>query len=344
MAQIIIMKEALFYTKEEGSTVQCFLCNHHCRIKNDGLGICGVRKNINGKLYSLNYGELVAAGIDPIEKKPLFHFLPGSRSYSIACAGCNFSCDFCQNWQISQEKEARRRGVKKVGITASQVVENALAGGCPSISYTYTEPTIYFEFAWETAKLAKEKGLRNVFVTNGYMSREALCEIGPHLDAVNVDLKSFDDDFYKKICKARLEPVLGNIKLMKKLGIWVEITTLLIPGRNDSSQEISSIAYYIASVDKNIPWHISKFYPNYKLDDLASHDSVSVFEEAVEIGKSKGLKFIYIGNISSAEGENTYCPSCSKLLIKREGFGVRENNLLKGCCKICGEKIEGVWQ
>jgi len=290
------MKEASFYSKQENNLVSCYLCNHNCRIKDSGVGICQVRRNETGVLYSLNYGELVAANVDPIEKKPLYHFLPGSKTYSIACIGCNFQCDFCQNWEISQVKEAKKLGVRASRLDPIEVVESALISGCRSVAYTYTEPTIYFEFAYDCAKLAKEKELANIFVTNGYMGTEVLEEIGPYLDAANVDLKSFREDSYRKYCKASLKPVLDNIVLMKKLGIWVELTTLIVPGRNDSKEELKDIATFIASIDKDIPWHVSRFFPNYKLVEL-SLTEVSSLKEAYKIGKDAGLNHIYLGNV-----------------------------------------------
>ena len=335
------MQKALFFTKEDKGEVGCYLCNHHCRIKNNQRGLCDVRWNKNGVLYSLNYAKLVAANVDPIEKKPLFHFFPGSLAYSIASAGCNFKCDFCQNWQISQFEEAERFGVKGMQVSPEQVVSEALNHGCKSISYTYTEPTVYFEFAFKCAKLAKQKGLYNNFVTNGYMSKDALRFISPFLDAANVDLKSFREDFYRRQCKAHLEPVLENIRLMKQLGIWVEITTLIVPGYNDSREELSDIASFIADLDVNIPWHISRFHPDYKFTGV-SPTKVSLLQQAYDIGKDKGLKFVYIGNVHTDYGETTFCPSCSKPLVQRTGFSIGSNQVKQGRCGFCGEEIRGI--
>jgi pyruvate formate lyase activating enzyme len=339
----VIMKEALFYHKKEDQSVDCFLCNHRCRIPEGKKGICEVRINRHGALYSLNYGKVVAANMDPIEKKPLFHFFPGSKSYSIAAIGCNFKCDFCQNWEISQVPEAQKVGVKTIDMTAPEVVGVALKNNTPSISYTYTEPTIYFEFAYECSVVAHEKGLLNVFVTNGYMSKEVLTAIAPYLDAANVDLKSFRQDFYKKMCKGDLNPVLTNIALMKRLDIWVEVTTLVIPGLNDSDGELTDIASFLVSVDKNIPWHISAFHPDYRLIDVA-RTSLSSLERAYAIGKEKGLNFVYTGNVASDKGESTYCPKCKKLLIERSGFLIKKQKIKNGTCVYCQESIKGVWQ
>jgi pyruvate formate lyase activating enzyme len=335
------MKKALFFETKEDEVVQCHLCNHHCTIKQSQHGICGVRTNIAGDLFATNYGKLVAEHVDPIEKKPLYHFLPGSLAYSIATVGCNFKCDFCQNWQISQVAEAQNLGVPTNERTPQEVIERALITNCKSISYTYTEPTIFFEFAYDCAVLAKEKGLKNNFVTNGYMTTEALEYIAPYLDAANVDLKSFRDEFYQTMCKGRLQPVLDNIKKMKELGIWVEVTTLIIPGKNDSKEELSDIATFLASVDKDIPWHISRFHPDYRVADLKDTPK-DILEEAKKIGEEKGLNYIYIGNILTDSGGFTYCPGCKKVVIERAGFFIRENHVKNSKCSFCNHQIKGV--
>ncbi|MEI8349231.1 MAG: AmmeMemoRadiSam system radical SAM enzyme [Candidatus Omnitrophota bacterium] len=334
-------KEASFYSKEPHQSVRCFLCAHRCSIKNESTGICGVRKNQEGILYALNYGQVVAAHIDPIEKKPLFHFFPGTTSYSLACVGCNFKCSFCQNWQISQTAFSRAVGVDGFGVTPDKIVQEAKLHNCPSISYTYTEPTIYFEFAYDCAKQAKENGLYNVFVTNGYMSKEALVSISPYLDAANVDLKSFRQDFYHTFCKASLQPVLESIALMHSLNIWLEITTLIIPGANDSEDQLRDIARFLCSIDASIPWHLSAFHPDYKLTDVCSTPAKTL-EKAYGIGKDEGLKYVYMGNIYTPRGENTYCPSCKQLLIEREGFLVKQQKIKEGTCPYCGIRIEGL--
>ncbi|RKY38727.1 MAG: AmmeMemoRadiSam system radical SAM enzyme [Candidatus Omnitrophota bacterium] len=337
------MKEALLYIKGRNKEVRCNLCSHFCIIKEGSKGRCGVRINQGGFLYTLNYGEVVAKNIDPIEKKPFFHFLPGSLAYSIACIGCNFRCLFCQNWEISQKKEADRLGIRGRFFSPQGIIEEAFYHRCKSISYTYTEPTVFFELAYECAKLAKKRGLYNNFVTNGFMSEEAIRLISPYLDAANIDLKAFSEDFYKKYCGASLSPVLKNIELMKKLGIWVEITTLLIPGLNDSDEELEEIASFIASLSHDIPWHVNRFHPDYRFYESKT-TPLSVLEKAYKIGKRKGLRYIYIGNIFTDYGENTYCPHCGKMVIKRMGFSVEENNLIQGRCKFCGEKLAGVYE
>ena len=333
-------KEAMFWEKLEGSRGQCHLCAHECRISESKFGVCGVRQNIRGVLQTLVYGRLIAANIDPIEKKPLYHFLPGSASYSIATIGCNFKCGFCQNWQISQASMKEGDSVPGRDVMPDEIVEGAKKNNCRSISYTYTEPTIYFEYALDTARLAKQAGLANVFVTNGYMTRLALETIKPYLDAANVDLKSFRDESYKKMCEARLQPVLDTIIAMKELGIWLEVTTLVIPGENDSDEELGKIAAFLARVDGDIPWHVSQFHPDYRFDDHGV-TPVETLKRARDIGLRAGLKYIYLGNVR--EGTNTNCPRCRELVVERRYMGLNGLNLNHGRCPICGASITGVW-
>ncbi|MEE8317783.1 MAG: AmmeMemoRadiSam system radical SAM enzyme [Candidatus Omnitrophota bacterium] len=332
-----MIKEAMLYKNLEDGKIECFLCSHRCKIPPDRFGICGVRKNKEGRLYTHAYGEVIASHVDPIEKKPLYHFLPGSDSYSIATIGCNFRCSFCQNWQISQ---AAGRGEVLSGyeLKPEEVVREAKKNNCKSISYTYTEPTIFFEYAYETARIAKKEGLYNNFVTNGYMTEESLEKIRPYLDACNVDLKAFTEDFYKKMCGARLEPVLRSIRIMKKLGIWVEITTLVVPGQNDSDEELKKIAGFIAGVAPEIPWHISRFHPDYKYMESVP-TPVETLKKARAIGKKSGLRYIYLGNV--IEGNNTYCYKCKKLLVERVVFDINRNNIEDARCPGCGTIIDG---
>jgi pyruvate formate lyase activating enzyme len=334
------MKRALFQEPEKGS-IRCSLCSHRCLIPPGKRGICAVRENREGVLYSLVYDKVIAQNIDPIEKKPLFHFLPGSLSFSIATPGCNFRCKHCQNADISQLP--RDQGGRVLGQPAApeQIAAAARQMRCASISYTYTEPTIYFELAYDTATLAVEKGLKNVFVTNGYITPEALREIAPVLHAANIDLKGFSEEFYRTICGARLQPVLDAIRLYKELGIWIEITTLVIPGLNDSDEELAGIARFIRSVGQDIPWHVTRFHPTYKLTDRPRTPLESL-KRAREIGLAEGLRYVYEGNIPG-EGEETLCWSCRATLVKRFGFSVEENRLRKGVCPDCGSKIDGVW-
>ena len=336
------MKLAMFQETREEGKVQCGLCSHRCLVLPGKRGICGVRENRDGRLISLVYDKVIAQHIDPIEKKPLFHFQPGSLSYSIATPGCNFRCRHCQNADISQFPQDHHGLVMGETVSPEAIVEAALKHRCTSISYTYTEPTIYFELAFDTARLAVEAGLKNVFVTNGYITAEALKAIGPYLHAANIDLKGFTDDFYKNICGAKLQPVLDTIRLYRELGIWIEITTLVITGHNDSEDELRSIAQFIRSVGDDIPWHVSRFHPTYKLIDQPP-TPLETLKRAWRIGTDAGLRYVYVGNIPG-EGEETPCWNCKKTLIKRFGFSVRENLVRAGNCGYCGVKIDGVWK
>jgi pyruvate formate lyase activating enzyme len=335
------MKEAMFYEKLDEKKVGCFLCSHHCHIKEGKRGICYVRKNIDGTLYSLVYGKVISMHIDPIEKKPLFHLLPASTSFSIASVGCNFRCEHCQNFEISQYPK-EHEDIPGHDVTPEDIVEAAARNGCESISYTYTEPTIFFEFAYDCARLAHQKGIKNVFVSNGYITPEATRVIAPYLDGNNIDLKG-NDDFYKKICGARVEPVKETIRLMKELGVWVEVTTLIIPDYNDSEEDLHNIAEFIKSVDPAIPWHVTQFYPTYKLTDKP-RTPVKILRRAREIGFELGLKYVYEGNVPGEGGENTYCPNCKALLIGRFGFSIGEIKIRDGQCPKCGTLIDGVWK
>jgi pyruvate formate lyase activating enzyme len=332
-------REALLWEPLEGGRVACHLCAHRCAIVPGGRGVCAVRENRDGRLETLVYGEVVAAHVDPIEKKPLYHFLPGSKALSVATAGCNFRCGFCQNWQISQSP--RREGGAIAGelFPPDAVVRAALDQGCRSISYTYTEPTVFFEYAYDAARLARAAGLRNSFVTNGYMTAEALETIAPVLDAANVDLKAFKDETYRKVCGARLEPVLESIRLMRKLGVWVEVTTLVVPGLNDGPDELAAIARFVASVSPEIPWHISRYHPDFEYDQ-APPPPVATLRAAAAAGRREGLRHVYVGNVSG-EGEDTLCASCGSALIRRRGFAVVANLLRDSRCPACGAVLAG---
>jgi pyruvate formate lyase activating enzyme len=336
-----MIKEAMLYEKLDDQYVHCNLCAHRCTIKPDRRGICGVRENREGVLYSLVYGTLIAEHIDPIEKKPFFHVYPDSNSYSIATVGCNFNCDFCQNHEISQMPRSTLM-ITGEDILPSEIVSQAKKSGSKTIAYTYTEPTVYLELAYDTAKIAHENGLKNVFVTNGFMTAEAIEMMAPYLTAANVDLKSFRDEFYKKRCGARLNPVLESLKKMKEMGIWVEITTLLIPALNDSDEELKDIAQFIAGLGKETPWHISRFHPQFKMLNIPV-TSISSLHRAVEIGKQAGLKYVYSGNVPGDEGENTHCFHCGNLLIERCGFKVVSINLTGNKCSKCGTQLDGVY-
>jgi len=334
------MREAMFFERECDTEVRCGLCRFHCLIKDGGRGICGVRENRGGTLYSLVYGKVCAEHVDPIEKKPLYHVMPGSTSYSIATAGCNFHCRHCQNYSISQvATHATIRGITR---TPAEIVEAAKACQCRSISYTYTEPTVFYEFAYDTAMLARKDGLKNIFVTNGYISKEALAKIAPCLDAANIDLKGFSDVFYREIVHARLSEVLDSIIEYRKQGIWIELTTLVIPGLNDSEADLKGIAAFIMThLGADTPWHVSAFYPTFNLTDRP-RTPVATLQKARDIGLAAGLRYVYEGNVPGAGGENTRCPSCAAVLIERYGFTIIANRIRKGACPDCKTVIAGI--
>ena len=334
------MKEAMFFEKLDDKRVKCNLCRHHCVIEDGKKGICRVRENHGGVLYSLVYRKLISENIDPIEKKPLYHFYPGTTSFSVATVGCNFRCLNCQNYEISQLPKGIGQIVGR-DVAPEKIVEDALSHSCKSIAYTYTEPTIFFEYAYEIAKIATQKSLKNVFVTNGYTTREALTTIKPFLHAANVDLKSFSDETYKKLCGARLENVLDCIRSYKEMGIWIEITTLVIPEINDSESELRQIAEFIKSVGPEIPWHVSRFYPRYRLIEKPP-TPVDTLRMAREIGLEAGLRYVYEGNVPGEGGENTYCYKCKKVLIKRYGYQIIENNIANLKCPECNTTVDGI--
>jgi len=331
-------REAQFWETEEGA-VRCSLCYQQCRIRPDKRGLCAVRENQNGKLMTLVYGNLIAANRDPIEKKPFFHFLPGSLAYSIATVGCNFTCLHCQNADISQLPRETGQ-IPGQFVPPEEVVALAKAEGCQSIAYTYSEPTIFFEYAFDVAGMARKSDLRNVFVSNGYIGEEAAQKIIPVLDGINIDLKG-DDQFYRKVCGAKLEPVQNNIEKFWKNGVWVEVTTLIIPSYNDSEQTLMDIAEFLAGVSPDMPWHVSAFDPRYKMLDVPS-TGIESLRLALKIGRKAGVKYVYAGNIPG-ESENTLCSNCGEVLIQRQGYRILKNSLIKGHCSKCGTALPGVW-
>lgn len=336
------MHEARFWKKGEGDSVHCNLCRFHCHINEGKRGICGVRENRDGTLYSLVYGKSIACNVDPIEKKPLFHLLPGSLSYSVATVGCNFRCLHCQNYQIAQWPQ-QNDAIPGDDLSPESIVQQAVDAGCQSISYTYTEPTIFFEYAYDTAVLAKKAGLKNIFVTNGYTTTEALEAIAPYLDAANVDLKGFTEDFYRRVTGASLSGVLETLQEYKRLGIWTEVTTLIIPNHNDDRQQLQGIADFIANeLAVSTPWHVTAFYPTYKLSEEPPTPIASL-EMARRIGIDAGLQYVYTGNIPGADGENSICPKCNKVIVGRHGFRLTETHLDNGACEYCRLPIAGVW-
>jgi len=334
-------KKAVLWEPAEDKKVRCNLCSWRCVIDDGKLGRCCVRKNIGGVLYSLTYDKVCSANPDPIEKKPLFHFQPGTSSFSIATMGCNFRCEFCQNWQISQAAVEDGR-IDGRAISPEKIVETAVRYGCASIAYTYTEPTVFMELCNDCGRLAKQRGLANVFVSNGYETKEAIDFAADWLDGINVDLKSFSEDYYKRLCKARLQPVLDTIShIANETNIWLEITTLLVPGENDSDDELKQLADFIADkAGVDVPWHISRFHPQYKyLDSVPT--PLSSLERAAQIGRAAGLRYIYLGNVARSKLESTFCYNCGRLLIERLGYTIAANHIIDGHCPDCGAKIAG---
>ncbi|MCF8098367.1 MAG: AmmeMemoRadiSam system radical SAM enzyme [Desulfarculaceae bacterium] len=345
------MREAMLYDKMSNhDKVRCRLCAHGCLIDDGKRGICQVRENRGGTLYSLVYGKPIAGNPDPIEKKPLFHFLPGTTSYSIATIGCNFQCAFCQNWDISQYIREGGGDIPGGGpggaqVSPEQIVAAAKKAGCASIAYTYTEPTIYFEYAYDCMKLAHEAGLKNVFVTNGYESAQCVEKCKGLLDAANVDLKAMSEGFYHRECKASLQPVLDTLKRIHQAGIWLEVTTLLIPGKNDSPLELTKLARFIAKeLSTEVPWHISAYSPRYKYAEGGPERTpVATLEMAMGLGLQAGLGYVYPGNIFGHDGESTKCPGCGEKIIGRRGYSVSDQVAKTGLCPSCSQPISGVW-
>jgi pyruvate formate lyase activating enzyme len=334
--------EALLYETLPEEKVQCYLCAHRCTIAEGKMGVCHVRENIHGKLLTSTYGNVISQHVDPIEKKPLYHYYPGTTAYSIATPGCNFRCRWCQNWEISQLPRLGKtwRGAE---TKIDEIIHRTQAAGCQSIAYTYTEPTIFFEYAFDVAKKAKPLGISNLFITNGYMTEEMLSAFHPYLDAANVDLKAFRDETYRKYVGARLQPILDNLKRMKDLGIWLEVTTLVIPDLNDDEAELRDAAKFIAQeLGPETPWHISRFFPTYEMSDRPS-TSQETLRKAMEIGLEEGLHYVYMGNIGGLEGNLTKCPNCHQTVIRRSQFRVLENTIEEGnLCPDCGQQIAGV--
>lgn len=332
-----MIKEAMLYDKLEGNKVHCNVCGHRCIISNGKRGFCRVRENKNGILYTLIYNTVSSEAVDPIEKKPLFHFYPGTLAYSLGTIGCNFRCKHCQNWTISQIELDKAYTVE---ITPEEAVQRALAVGAKTIAWTYNEPTIWYEYTYDCAKIAKEAGLATVYITNGYITPEALKNISPYLDAFRVDIKAFTDDFYKEIASAKLGPVLESAKLAHEFGIHVEVVNLIIPTHNDSPEEIRNMVKWILeNLGSDTPLHFTRFQPQYKMSELIP-TPIRKLEEAHKIAKDEGMRFVYIGNVPGHDYENTYCPKCGTLLIRRNAFSLFEYNITpKGSCPKCGEVI-----
>lgn len=329
------------FSRQDDGRLLCLLCAHGCRLQEGQRGICGVRERHGERIDSLVYGRLVAEHVDPIEKKPLFHLLPGSLSYSIATAGCNFSCRHCQNAAISQVGQNFAPQTNSIRRQPQEVVTAAVRAGCRSISYTYVEPTVFFEFAYDCCLAATEAGLKNLFVSNGYMTAMVADLLAPQLAAINIDLKSFRDDFYRKICGAHLDPVLATIRRFVQLGVWVEVTTLVIPGHNDSAAELTEIAAFLAGIDRDLVWHVTGYYPAHRMSAPATRPET--LARAREIGLEQGLRHVYTGNLPGVKGENSFCPGCHAEVILRRGFQLLANHLRDGRCPECGQQVAGVW-
>jgi pyruvate formate lyase activating enzyme len=334
------LRPAKYYQALSNNMVQCLLCPNKCILSEGQRGDCRVRQNIDGQLYSLVYGKVASANLDPIEKKPFFHFLPGSLAYSIATAGCNLQCIFCQNWQISQ---VFPEDIQAQNLSPAQVVEQALANGAQSIAYTYSEPIVFYEYVLETAKIARQKGLKNVVITAGYINEEPLRELCQYVDAIKIDLKAFRQDFYDKMTGGQLAVILRNLKIIKEEGVWLEIVNLVIPGENDSPEEIQQMAEWIKeNLGEEVPLHFTRFYPMYKLQNLPPTPEETL-KKAREIALEIGLKYVYTGNIGNIATESTYCPTSGELAIQRHGHFVLQNNLQDGFCPD-GEEIPGIWK
>jgi len=333
------MKQAMLYEKLSKGRVRCLLCAHRCVMPEGKLGVCRVRQNVDGELYTLVYGRTISQNVDPVEKKPLYHFYPGSKSYSIATPGCNFRCHWCQNADISQLPR-ERDVIAGYPATPEQIVEGARDTRSRSIAYTYTEPTIFFEYAYDTARLAHQAGITNVYVTNGYMTTDMLETFHPFLDAANVDLKAFRKKTYNRYVGGGLQPVLDSLKTMKRLGVWLEVTTLVIPGVNDDPAELRDIAAFIAQeLGPEAPWHLSRFFPTYHMTDRPP-TTVDTLQRAREIGLEEGLRHVYLGNVAGES--NTHCHACGLLLIRRRGYWISENRVRDGGCPNCGTPLAGV--
>ncbi len=332
-------KSMQYYKKTEGKEkITCLLCRHYCQLKEGQAGLCGVNKNENGVLINLVYGYPIALNVDPIEKKPLYHMLPGAKVLSFGTVGCNFKCSFCQNWDISQESKINT----KITVKPEQMVDLALEHNTQAIAYTYNEPTVFYPYAKDIGLIAKKKGLKNIFVSNGFESPEIIEDMASWVDAANIDLKSWDDAYYKKSLKGGLEEVKDTLRKMVALGIWVEVTTLIIEGQNDSDADLMQMAEFIAQdLGVDVPWHLSAFFPNYKMSEHEA-TKIATLQRAKEIGKRAGLSHIYLGNTSL--DTHTYCPECDTLLIERRGYQIRSVDLKNTTCPQCKKEIRGIWE
>lgn len=340
-AALSASEEARYYQKLASGEINCLLCPRSCVLREGQTGVCRTRKNVNGKLESIVYGKLVSVNIDPIEKKPLFHFLPKTPTLSIATAGCNLRCNFCQNWEISQIEPADARSQN---VSPEELIAAAKKNNCPSISYTYSEPVAYYDYMYDSAMLARKNGIKNVFITCGYINPEPLKDVSKFLDAANVDLKGFSDNTYRWVAAAQLAPVLETLKILKENGVWLEVGYLVIPSVNDSPKEIKTMASWVVkNLGKDVPVHFLRFFPQHKMTNLPP-TPVETLEQAYRFAKEAGINYVYLGNLPGSKYENTYCPKCGKMIIGRKGYFVEEFHIVNGRCKYCGQKIPGVWK
>ncbi|OBQ55758.1 AmmeMemoRadiSam system radical SAM enzyme [Halodesulfovibrio spirochaetisodalis] len=324
----------------EYADVKCRLCSHFCTIAPEHIGLCGVRKNVNGKLYTLVYDRVAAANLDPVEKKPLYHFLPGTNTFSFGTVGCNLACSFCQNYSLSTAPRLTGQITGQM-TKPEQIVALALESGAKSISYTYSEPTVFFELMAETAEIAIQHGLKNIIVSNGYQSPECLEELKDLIHACNIDLKAATESFYHSICKAHIRPVLRNLKTIRDMGWWMEVTTLLVPGENDDKEEIATLARFINDeLGSDTPWHLSRFHPTYKMQDHIA-TPLEDLERAAAIGKDAGLHYVYVGNVHGHGGRDTLCPACGCTVIRRKSYTAAKNDYSH--CPTCKADIAGIW-
>jgi len=335
-----VLHEARYYEKLEGGQVICRLCPRECQVADKERGYCGVRENREGIYYTLVHSNICAAHVDPVEKKPIYHFLPGTKAYSIATAGCNIECKFCQNWEISQ---FRPEQIPSKSLTPKEVVSTAEGYGCRSIAYTYTEPVVFYEYMYDCAQAGRARGIKSVMISNGYIQEKPLRDLLPVLDAVKIDLKAFTESFYRSMCSGALKPVLKTLEVLKESGIWFEIVVLIIPFRNDSREEIESMCRWIVDhLGPHIPVHFTRFHPTYKIKDLP-RTPLKTLEDAYDIAVKSGLSFAYIGNVPGHAGEYTRCPGCHEVLVRRQGFWISETAIKAGCCIHCGKKVPGIW-
>jgi len=335
------MKEAMFYENAGDGAVRCLLCPNKCFLADGQRGFCGVREPVKGKLYTLVYELICSVHVDPIEKKPLFHMLPGSKAFSVATAGCNSRCKYCQNWTISQrppEETTNRR------LSVKDLVGAAINNSCRSIAYTYTEPIVFYEYVLDSSILARENGVRNIMVTGGKINAEPMRKLSGVIDAANVDLKGFNKEYLRKVCSQDLDDILRTLTIMKENGVWIEIINLIVPTLNDNMDDIRKMVRWIRDeLGKDVPIHFSRFWPQYKLRSLYP-TPIETLRSARDVALEEGMHYVYIGNVPELEAENTVCPGCGKTVIKRMGYKVLENNVKKGKCGFCGYSIAGIWE